>query len=614
MRLMIDQIRNYLNSLDTPPFKGINDYEVAQGIFNAIRPSEEKATGEALYEILCFELFPRHEGVSDWGTYYGSKASFRKDDTSDEVIEYPSLDQITSEAVDYWAKRAREAKHPILVERYADVAFEFSVQVGKTADRTLAQLVIDTAITICETDLLQDTYQIQKLYRARSLALRIRDTDRLNRLSQVVIDTERKIAEDNKPGLWGFSFEWLVLEADDKFKLDETFTLQLVKDLEDRLARLLALADPEPWNVERAVTLLLPYYIKQKNTTDAVRILLSLEDAYRRNKRANSDGMLKVSYLEQLDQLYRQYAALPGVRSHMERIAKELPEASKKSTESFQQVGGEIKIERKEIENYVKAIFSPTGQNGENPPTLKEVKVRIIAHFFGKREHAAKLVEKFSKEFVFLHIMQQRRLSVDGHTEVIIQPYKDDPESHIVSQAFQNLQISHIFLSEILEKFRATFTVQEMCNHLQEASLFLHEEKDYLTKALESYWSNDAFNTSHAFIPYIETLIRRLILRAGGVALRPNEYGGYSYKTLGTLLAENAVMIDEIFKAEVTFYLKLVLTHPLGWNLRNNYAHGVGLNGLFRQDIADRLFHIILLLSLVKIEKKPEDAKEEPEA
>jgi hypothetical protein len=44
----------------------------------------------------------------------------------------------------------------------------------------------------------------------------------------------------------------------------------------------------------------------------------------------------------------------------------------------------------------------------------------------------------------------------------------------------------------------------------------------------------------------------------------------------------------------------LVLTEKLGMNLRNNFAHGLEKKTFFSRDASDRLFHILLCLSLVK--------------
>lgn len=52
------------------------------------------------------------------------------------------------------------------------------------------------------------------------------------------------------------------------------------------------------------------------------------------------------------------------------------------------------------------------------------------------------------------------------------------------------------------------------------------------------------------------------------------------------------------------FYFRLVLTEKLGMNLRNNFAHGLEKSTFFSREASDRLFHILLCLSLVKENKE----------
>jgi hypothetical protein len=52
-----------------------------------------------------------------------------------------------------------------------------------------------------------------------------------------IINLEKKVAKDDKPGLWGFAFKWLILDFGKKVSLTEAEKAELIKDLEDRLKR-----------------------------------------------------------------------------------------------------------------------------------------------------------------------------------------------------------------------------------------------------------------------------------------------------------------------------------------------------------------------------------------
>ena len=605
MNSMNEKVKDYLSSLDIAPYREINDFEISQKIGEIVKESNEKMTGENLYEFLAFELFPRHEEhKSERGTHFGSKMSFRNEEDN-TITEYPSLQQITKEAVNYWAKRALEAKHPILVERYADLVYDFSEHVAEKFNYKLAQLTIDNIILICEQNIVQDTYQRQKLHRALSIAGAINNKPRLRLVADTIIKTEQKIAKDNKPGLWGFSFKWLVLENSGEMILSEQEVQNLVQILETRLARFLKEEDPDPWGVECTVNLLAPYYLKNKDTVNTLRILLTLEDAFRRNKRSNSDGLLKVNYLEKLDALYRQNGQLAGMRQHIDRITKELPSASKESLSSMQTVSTQIEIKKEDIEKMLKTIF---GDRIVAPKfSLHDVVIRLIGSFILKKEGVKKQLDEHSKQFVFQFIVQQRRLSADGHTEAIIPPINEDYEAHLFNQAFQNVQFAAPFFAEMMKTFKKEFSIEQVADYLDQSPLFVKDEREYLLKGLQAYWEKEYLVASQNFIPYIESAFRRLIAGGGGVTLRPGDkYGGYEYRSLSALLDDG--IVNSVFGFDVSFYFKLILTHTLGWNLRNNLAHGINLNSFFRQDVSDRLFHILLLLAQVRLGKPPEAA------
>jgi len=83
--------------------------------------------------------------------------------------------------------------------------------------------------------------------------------------------------------------------------------------------------------------------------------------------------------------------------------------------------------------------------------------------------------------------------------------------------------------------------------------------------------------------------------------LKKVKISGHKYRKLGEILSEK--YINEVFKGlydNMDFYFQLVLTNKLGLNLRNNLAHGISKNIFFTRNVSDRLFHILLCLSLIR--------------
>jgi len=93
----------------------------------------------------------------------------------------------------------------------------------------------------------------------------------------------------------------------------------------------------------------------------------------------------------------------------------------------------------------------------------------------------------------------------------------------------------------------------------------------------------------------------------GGIILRPNDLGGYDRLSLNKLLEDQGDILKGVFSKighDIPFYFRLVLTEKLGMNLRNNFAHGLEKSTFFSREASDRLFHILLYLSLVKKNKE----------
>jgi hypothetical protein len=66
-------------------------------------------------------------------------------------------------------------------------------------------------------------------------------------------------------------------------------------------------------------------------------------------------------------------------------------------------------------------------------------------------------------------------------------------------------------------------------------------------------------------------------------------------------------LVKAVFKTmggDIEYYLRVLLTERIGWNLRNNFAHGINKKLFESEDVANRLVHVLICLSLVRSNKK----------
>ena len=80
-----------------------------------------------------------------------------------------------------------------------------------------------------------------------------------------------------------------------------------------------------------------------------------------------------------------------------------------------------------------------------------------------------------------------------------------------------------------------------------------------------------------------------------------NDSSGNEYKTLDKLF-EKLKSFNKISE-DVMTYWQNVYTDKYGWNIRNLFCHGLLQTSRFNKELADRLVHTFLTLSMIKIDK-----------
>ncbi len=167
----------------------------------------------------------------------------------------------------------------------------------------------------------------------------------------------------------------------------------------------------------------------------------------------------------------------------------------------------------------------------------------------------------------------------------------------------QNMSISNLFLQEVLIGFKEKFrpTAEDLIKYLYRSPVFEEDKKAIIEKGIKFYLENDFISGIHLLIPQIEDAFRNLIEKAGGAIYKPGRNGGMNLKIFDEILREP--IVSSVFDENVSFYLRILFTDPRGWNLRNLVCHGSISPQQITNDIADRVFHAILLLAQVREQK-----------
>lgn len=590
------EIKEYLDCFDREQktLGSIGEYEIAKTIKNIHKedknyePNITDMNEQAAFDFIADYL----DKNSGWGTYYGPM--FVLPNEQGQMQEYPSIQRLTEETLNYWGKRAKETINPILSSRYADLVVDFSQEVlSKNADIDLFRIVIDSNIEICEKLLAHSKRCQAKIKRALVLAIKINDQTRIAKAKETIINFAKKAAASGAPE---FSFQLLVLDPNTskKITLDKAEKEELIKNLEGELKR----GGQNAWLVENTVSLLAEYYAKEKDEDNLMRVLGVLESAFKADDRTDSDALLKISIYQKIHEVYQHYGAKGFQKASTagNRISQEIGQFDLDVEKSLQRFPVKIEIPTEEFDAILKGIFGDDGQE-----KLETVVGNMAIGLLPQREKLENEFKDISEKNPLQFLVTTEIFSEDNILKARLAGLENDHEKYFLQHASQHMQFGSLTLGLVADKLKKQISKQDITNYFKCSLLFENEE--YLERAISAYWDNDYLVSSHLFIPLIESAIRELIKKCGGTFLRLNDSHGYDRLTLHQLLKYQGEIIARVFSGigqDMVFYFRLVLTEKLGMNLRNDFAHGLSKNKFFTREVSDRLFHIMLCLSSVE--------------
>lgn len=591
-----EELKLFITGLESD-IKPIDEFSVGEKIAVLLKTKEEQISDKGeLAEYMAMEFLPDYRNQdTGWSTYYGPK--FVLPNPSGQFVEFPSIKRVDQEILSYWKDRANKTTHPSLACRYADLVVDFSAKINnQPIDYKMVQKVIDSTIEVCNKNLDDELGCKTKLKRALSLAIQINDSDRTSRIVETIIKTEEKFAQDDKPGLWGYAFRWLLVENSGKVSLTKDQEDYLVSSLESRLSRLRAGDNPDPWGVECAIKPLAKYYASKQEVKNLERVLSNFEEAFRKNKRANSDGMLISNYLEQLIEMYLEYSAFKFAKDARDRVVNELSSLGDRAKMVMKEIKTEVKIKNEDIEKFIKSIFGESTSDG-----LEKVIAKLAVNFVLRKKSVETQLDKLSREHPVSYLFSHVQSSEDGYPIVKYGSISDNYDMHLLENFSRNLHFQAFFLRIAFEELRKRYTPEELCKLLISSPVFRSEDEAYILKLLTSFWNKEGLVFSCLAVPLIEDAVRNLHRINNATFIRPNEQGGYDVLSLDKLLG--AGLIKRVFSTlgeDIEYYFKALLTERAGWNLRNNFAHGINKGMFVSEDVNGRLLHVLLCLSLVR--------------
>jgi hypothetical protein len=177
-------------------------------------------------------------------------------------------------------------------------------------------------------------------------------------------------------------------------------------------------------------------------------------------------------------------------------------------------------------------------------------------------------------------------------------PHQDE-EDRLVRLYSTILDLSALFLGRVLDDFftRYELTAEDFVERIGRSPLFGRDRHPLLLEGLQAYRAGDHAPAVHLFVPQVEQALRmHLDLLGGQTSVRKARKGDtYDEKDLKSLLGD-PVMVAGV-PGPIHLYLTVLLADRRGWNIRNLVCHGLRPTAWFDRRVADRLVHVLLLLS-----------------
>jgi hypothetical protein len=304
-------------------------------------------------------------------------------------------------------------------------------------------------------------------------------------------------------------------------------------------------------------------------------------------------GMVSSAWLQKVHSVYLDF----GMTDEAKQIAALLPELGKKTLEEMKSISHKVTIPKEKMDRYIAAMTEGN---------LEVVFNRIAIHYIPSREETEDQVKELAKKYVFQGIVPKAICDEKGQTVVHIGNIAEDLEGNIAHQMSQNIGFSALFLRQVLGEVRSKFnpTVQRILTELYKSPVFSDDKRAIIEAGLKAYLAEDYLVAIHLLIPQIEDALRNIVEKMGGPIYKRNRFGAVYLKTLDEILRDGRIPMA--LGEDASLYFRVLLTDPRGWNIRNSVCHGVPSSETFNCQVADRIFHVLLVLAQLRGEKDSE--------
>lgn len=546
--------------------------------------TDEPPCREFLYELMAFAFMETSAtDVSAWGTYFCPQMVFTNSDGS--AREFPSLSNVDEETIDFWSSRSNQTSNMLMKARYSDLVWDLCFKcTGKKPDHRFALSSLDALLSVIENQLYVHSIDaIQKLRRAFALGISLCNQQLVERAKNAALNLEDRISDDNMPGLWGFCFDLIVDNKRVKKTSEEEG--KIVANLEDRYSRLLS--EGGLWPCECAAKRLGKYY-RVKGMNDEMEKVITAFGELSLSTAKDSPPLAAQQILRQAYSVYKQF----NMNESLSKVLTELKELGPDLIDSMLTHEFRAELPMEELLQFAQGIVSGN---------LTQAFSRIAVHYLPSIRESKQRLDEGIQHYPLVFSFPLNVCDREGRVVSTVGPAETDYDGLLISQVSQDMSIYSVSLDFVLKRAIEEHSLgpQVIVEYLYASTVFPPSQRELLESGIAKYLEGDYLSANHILTPRIEVVLRKIVEQSGGRVLKEARAGGFYLRNVDELLCSEEML--NIFGSDICLYLRVLLSDPRGWNVRNDICHGLGVDACLSKAVSDRLVHVLLLFAQLRL-------------
>jgi hypothetical protein len=435
-------------------------------------------------------------------------------------------------------------------------------------------------------------FAVHWLARAFDLARKVKHNARTSQVIASMFSFYEANLSPQLVGVWLTLIEHLY-EARDVLSVEQI--QRMVSDMENML---LTLSTPDEnkrfdaFNAQAVGEKLIQHYKNSGDKDSVIRVLKTFGGAFERMA-DGAGAMLASGYLQPIIERYEQ----EGLKAEAEALQNKALDRMKNAADEMKTISIPYQITNEEVEKLLNALIV----ENDLAMTLN----RVAFYFTPKIQEAKNLIEQANTVAPFMSMIPVSIVDESGRTKGWIGDDEDD-EGRLYYQLAQTMTFTQPYLYIVLSKIkeRLSFALDDLLAFLYECPIFPASRRPLLREGLSAYLNGDFLKAIHVLVPQVEESLRNFLALIGIPPVKnvPRHPGITDVKSMNNVLED--ARVREKLPEDVWRYLTVLYIERVGFNLRNDLAHGLMPLEAFNEIVANWVFHSLLILSPIRITPK----------